>query len=338
MLREENFVRKYFDSKVSVDGHDRHWTGGFGQRKFSRDKPNREDGRRSKYRIERENRDNFFVFFFNWRKFSNNRRRNATFDLRRRRFSRFDRRSVSHRHRFERKNRWNQRSRNLSNSKIRFYPNFDTKQTSYRKSSPILFFRHFSFSINDLSCFFSSKVKCNQKYLSMIEQVLKTDAFYYSYSYDISHTFQRLQTSPPEFQTAPLIERADPRFVWNRSLLNVLLKNQRTVQFALPIIHGCKEKEKTFFIFIWRTFGSTENYRKKFHSVESILRIAETTFIDRLSASVENYCWTNIKRRSSIWVFFRKWGRVQTSSSFLLSKSKFIDWEWLSAERWVWRS
>lgn len=33
----------------------------------------------------------------------------------------------------------------------------------------------------------------------MIRQVLNTSFFYFSYSYDLSHTLQRLHSMPPEF-------------------------------------------------------------------------------------------------------------------------------------------
>ena len=74
----------------------------------------------------------------------------------------------------------------------------------------------------------------------MIELVLRTEAFYFSYSYDITHTLQRLQLSPTEFYTTSFIERADQRFVWNRYLLAPFMTNKLATQFALPIIHGCK--------------------------------------------------------------------------------------------------
>jgi hypothetical protein len=74
----------------------------------------------------------------------------------------------------------------------------------------------------------------------MIELVLRTESFYFSYTYDITHTFQRLQTSSPDFHTIPFIERADQRFVWNRYLLSQLTNNRATARFALPLIHGCR--------------------------------------------------------------------------------------------------
>ncbi|CAF3063626.1 unnamed protein product [Rotaria socialis] len=80
--------------------------------------------------------------------------------------------------------------------------------------------------------------KYNTKYLSMIELVLRTEAFYFSYSYDITHTFQRLQHPSQEFYSTPFIERADQRFVWNRYLLSPFSANRTAAQFALPLIHG----------------------------------------------------------------------------------------------------
>jgi len=74
----------------------------------------------------------------------------------------------------------------------------------------------------------------------MLETVLRTESFYFSYSYDITHTFQRLQTSSSDFYSTSFIERADQRFVWNRYLLNSFLTNKTIAKFALPVIHGCK--------------------------------------------------------------------------------------------------
>ena len=90
----------------------------------------------------------------------------------------------------------------------------------------------------------------------MIELVLRTEAFYFSYTYDITHTFQRLQTSPPDFHSTPFIERADQRFVWNRHLCAQLVNNQATARFALPIIHGCKREFRlsSFLQIILRSF------------------------------------------------------------------------------------
>ena len=74
----------------------------------------------------------------------------------------------------------------------------------------------------------------------MINLVLRTEAFYFSYTYDITHTFQRLQNSPPDFHSNSFIERAEQRFLWNRSLLEPFLADRSLAPYALPVIHGCK--------------------------------------------------------------------------------------------------
>jgi hypothetical protein len=100
------------------------------------------------------------------------------------------------------------------------------------------------FKLRFFNSFFFFKLKYNTKYLSMIELVLRTEAFYFSYTYDLTHTFQRLQISPPDFHSTPFIERADQRFVWNRYLLSQLSNNRATARFALPLIHGCMFRER----------------------------------------------------------------------------------------------
>ncbi|CAF0811378.1 unnamed protein product [Adineta steineri] len=92
--------------------------------------------------------------------------------------------------------------------------------------------------VRSMSHLTEHQIKYNTKYLSMIEIVLHTEAFYFSYTYDLTHTFQRLQTSPSNFKSQSIIERADQRFVWNHYLLKGFSNNKITAQFILPIIHG----------------------------------------------------------------------------------------------------
>lgn len=81
------------------------------------------------------------------------------------------------------------------------------------------------------------QLKDNGDYVNMIELVLSTPHYYFSYTYDITHTLQRLHTITPDFMTQSLLERADQRFVWN----NYLLSNFRSPEFrnfSLPIMLG----------------------------------------------------------------------------------------------------
>ncbi|XP_051170756.1 phosphatidylinositol-3-phosphatase SAC1 [Leptopilina boulardi] len=78
----------------------------------------------------------------------------------------------------------------------------------------------------------------NATYLEMIRNVLNTPHFYFSYTYDLSHTMQRLHNTNPEFLQMPLYDRADPRFVWNAYMLQELTSRPEQHKFCLPIIHG----------------------------------------------------------------------------------------------------
>lgn len=78
----------------------------------------------------------------------------------------------------------------------------------------------------------------NATYLDMMKSVLSTPHFYFSYTYDLSHTMQRLHNTTPEFLQMPLHDRADPRFVWNSYLMQELTSRPEQNKFCLPIIHG----------------------------------------------------------------------------------------------------
>lgn len=78
-------------------------------------------------------------------------------------------------------------------------------------------------------------------YKNMVENFLKTQNFYFSYTYDMSHTLQRLTETSPEFLSLPLHERADKRFIWNYRLLKALNTPQELDNFLLPIVLGFVE-------------------------------------------------------------------------------------------------
>ncbi|XP_014209737.1 phosphatidylinositide phosphatase SAC1 [Copidosoma floridanum] len=82
------------------------------------------------------------------------------------------------------------------------------------------------------------QIRNNEFYLEMVKSILNTPHFYFSYTYDLSHTMQRLHNTPPEFIQMPLHDRADPRFIWNSYLLQDLVARPEHHKFCLPIIHG----------------------------------------------------------------------------------------------------
>uniref|UniRef100_UPI00398E5790 phosphatidylinositol-3-phosphatase SAC1-B n=1 Tax=Pristiophorus japonicus TaxID=55135 RepID=UPI00398E5790 len=78
----------------------------------------------------------------------------------------------------------------------------------------------------------------DKTFLTMLNSVLNTDGFYFSTTYDLTHTLQRLANTSPEFQEMTLLERADQRFVWNGHLLREFAAQPELHRFAVPVIHG----------------------------------------------------------------------------------------------------
>ncbi|CAH1364059.1 hypothetical protein MTP99_000411 [Tenebrio molitor] len=81
------------------------------------------------------------------------------------------------------------------------------------------------------------QVADNNTYLNMVEQVLSTPYHYFSYSYDLTHSMQRLHDFGPHSWKQSLFERADHRFVWNGHLLSKF-KRPECRKFGLPLLHG----------------------------------------------------------------------------------------------------
>lgn len=100
-----------------------------------------------------------------------------------------------------------------------------------------------------------SQKRENETYLSMVRLMLDTPYLYFSYSYDITHTLQRLHSMSPEFLNMSLLERADSRFVWNGHLLKTFQKPELR-RYCLPLVMGCKfdlctSPSGNFFIFFF---------------------------------------------------------------------------------------
>ncbi|CAG0914244.1 unnamed protein product [Notodromas monacha] len=78
----------------------------------------------------------------------------------------------------------------------------------------------------------------NEAYVGLVHRTLSMPNFFFSYSFDLSHTLQRLHNTSPDFVHLPLHARADQRFVWNRHLLQELAAQPELYKFCIPFIHG----------------------------------------------------------------------------------------------------
>ncbi|XP_045484258.1 phosphatidylinositol-3-phosphatase SAC1 [Pieris rapae] len=83
----------------------------------------------------------------------------------------------------------------------------------------------------------SKQIDDNNTYERLLRAALEAPGIYFSYSYDLTHTMQRLHSVSPDFHKMSLASRADPRFVWNGHLLKGY-SPQMFARFNLPIMHG----------------------------------------------------------------------------------------------------
>lgn len=102
-------------------------------------------------------------------------------------------------------------------------------------------------SQKDLS---ESEIRYSNYCREMIESVLRTQYFYFSYTYDLTHSLQQLQNTTPEFMSQSIYERANMKFVWNSHLINNLNPKREFRNFLLPLIHGCNLKKKLEIFFL----------------------------------------------------------------------------------------
>ncbi|XP_063441081.1 phosphatidylinositol-3-phosphatase SAC1-like [Mytilus trossulus] len=78
----------------------------------------------------------------------------------------------------------------------------------------------------------------NKTYVNLVEHCLKTESYYFSTTYDLTHSLQRLSNTSIDFLSMPLHERADSRFTWNGHILKELTQQPELHRFCLPVLHG----------------------------------------------------------------------------------------------------
>ncbi|XXG44491.1 hypothetical protein AAC387_Pa01g4281 [Persea americana] len=84
----------------------------------------------------------------------------------------------------------------------------------------------------------TSEEKRDEAYfMSLLRTVESTPGLYYSYEVDLTLNLQRTWRLADGRTTKPLWKQADPRFVWNRSLLEELIEFKLDM-FIIPLIQG----------------------------------------------------------------------------------------------------
>ncbi|KAG2176447.1 hypothetical protein INT43_005687 [Umbelopsis isabellina] len=102
--------------------------------------------------------------------------------------------------------------------------------------------------VKNLTGLSSAQVSDEQTFVNLLENHLKINTFYYSYSYDLTQTIQRQAQFSAETLKQPLYQRADERFFWNKFVSSKLAdavnasENSAELQkYILPVMQGFVE-------------------------------------------------------------------------------------------------
>ncbi|XP_022893525.1 phosphoinositide phosphatase SAC8 isoform X2 [Olea europaea var. sylvestris] len=93
-------------------------------------------------------------------------------------------------------------------------------------------------SCNEASRFLTSQEKKDEAYFKTLLKIVEsTPGLYYSYGSDITLNLQRRFKLAEGWMSRPVWKQADPRFVWNRNLLEGLIENKLD-KFIIPLLQG----------------------------------------------------------------------------------------------------
>nr|GFA28144.1 phosphoinositide phosphatase SAC7-like [Tanacetum cinerariifolium] len=86
------------------------------------------------------------------------------------------------------------------------------------------------------------KIKIESEFRSLLKVAEKTPGLYFSYDINITLSTQRLNDLGEETTQLPLWRQAEPRFLWNNYLLELLIESRQLQQkldpYILPIVQG----------------------------------------------------------------------------------------------------
>lgn len=93
-------------------------------------------------------------------------------------------------------------------------------------------------SCNEASRNLTSQEKKDEDYfMTLLRIVESTHGLYYSYGTDITLNLQRRCKLAKGWESKPIWKQGDPRFVWNRNLLEELIENKLD-DFVIPLLQG----------------------------------------------------------------------------------------------------
>ncbi|KAK6120251.1 hypothetical protein DH2020_045942 [Rehmannia glutinosa] len=138
-------------------------------------------------------------------------------------------------------------------------------------------------SCNEASRFLSNHEKRDEDYfMTLLKIVESTPGLYYSYGTDITLSLQRRCKLAKGWNSKPIWKQGDPRFVWNRNLLEELIEN-KTGELKLKnsaavikiLSRRCTRRLGTR---MWRRGANLEGDTANFIETEQLLEFEGNTF------------------------------------------------------------
>jgi len=86
----------------------------------------------------------------------------------------------------------------------------------------------------------------DKQYLDMYDEVISTKSLYFSYTYDLTHTVQRMSEFSAQVKTQHLVLRAEYRFFWNFAFAEELIA-AKALDVVVPVISGFVRIEEANF-------------------------------------------------------------------------------------------
>ncbi|GFO16307.1 phosphatidylinositide phosphatase sac1 [Plakobranchus ocellatus] len=156
------------------------------------------------------------------------------------------------------------------------------------------------------------QVSLNKSYLALLDVMLNTENFYFSATYDLTHTLQRLYNTSPDFHSLALHERADQRFAWNSHVLRELTQQPELAKFCMPMMLGYVSITNSFinnqrisYILISRRCIYRAGTRFNVRGVDMQGHVANFVETEQIFHYEDNIC-SFVQTRGSIPIFWKQ--------------------------------
>lgn len=172
------------------------------------------------------------------------------------------------------------------------------------------------------------QISDNRIYMSMLELALKCESYYFSTTYDITHSLQRLHNTSPDFLSMSLHERADPRFLWNGHMLKELAQQPELSRYCLPILLGfisikpCNINNRVFdYMLISRRCVYRAGTRFYVRGIDSEGQVANYVETEQIVQYDGNRC-SLVQTRGSVPVFWSQRPNLKYKPKIAIDTSK----------------